>query len=184
MVCCGAKWGGVRASPAFSFRSCLPGNVQAYITTAVPHAEGETGAMAFRGTYEHTVDDRGRVAIPARYRHEFAEGVVLTRSPEGCVEIYTQDGFDEMSNLVTAEPATHLKGRRLRRGFFARSWDAELDRQGRILIPAQLREIAQLNGAVIINGRRECLEVWNRDRWEKELEQVQEAYAAELESLE
>jgi MraZ protein len=158
--------------------------------------------MAFRGTYEHTVDDRGRVAIPARYRHEFAEGIVLTLSPEACVEIYTSQGFDDMANLVTAKPATRLKGRRLRRGFFARSWDAELDRQGRILIPAQLRETAQLNGAVIINGRRECLEVWNRDRWliingrreclevwnrdrwQEELQQVEEAYAAELESLE
>ncbi len=159
------------------------GNEQAHISTVTRKTEGETDEMAFRGTYEHTVDDRGRVAIPARYRHEFAEGVVLTHSPEGCLEVYTPDGFDEMSNLVTAEPATHLKGRRLRRGFFARSWDAELDRQGRILIPAQLRETAQLNGAVIVNGRRECLEVWNRDRWEKELEEVQAAYAAELESL-
>ena len=140
--------------------------------------------MAFRGTYEHTVDDRGRVAIPARYRHEFAEGLVLTRSPDGCVEIYTQDGYDEMSNLVRAEPATHRKGRRLRRRVFGRSWDAELDRQGRILIPAQLREAAQLNGAVIVYGRDECLEVWNRDRWEKELEEVEATYAAELESLE
>lgn len=140
--------------------------------------------MAFRGTYEHTVDDRGRVAIPARYRHEFAEGAVLAASPEGCVEVYTVDGFDEMSRLVTAEPATHLRGRRLRRGFFGRSWDAELDRQGRILIPQTLREEARLDGAVVINGRRECLEVWNRDRYEEELRQVQEAYASELESLE
>jgi MraZ protein len=140
--------------------------------------------MAFRGEFEHTVDDRGRVAIPARYRREFAEGVVLTLSPEGCVEVYTPQGFDEMSTLVTAEPATHLKGRRLRRGFFARSWDAELDGQGRILIPAQLRETARLNGSVVINGRRECLEVWNSDRWRAELAEVEAAYAAELESLE
>lgn len=140
--------------------------------------------MAFRGTYEHTVDDRGRVAVPARYRHEFAEGVVLTLSPEGCLEVYTEDGFTEISNRVMAEPPTHLKGRRLRRRLFGRSWDAELDRQGRILIPAQLREAAQLNGAVIVYGRGECLEVWNRDRWEKELEEVEGAYAAELESLE
>ena len=184
MVCCGAKWGGVGFSCPFLFAHACPGSEQANTSTAVPYGEGEPGQMAFRGTYEHTVDDRGRVAIPARYRHEFAEGIVLTLSPEGCLEIYTQEGFDEMSNLVTAEPATHLKGRRLRRGFFARSGDAELDRQGRILIPAQRRETAQLNGAVIINGRRECLEVWSHDRWEKELEQVEAAYAAELESLE
>ncbi|MBI1885077.1 MAG: division/cell wall cluster transcriptional repressor MraZ [Chloroflexi bacterium] len=140
--------------------------------------------MAFRGTYEHMVDDRGRVALPARYRHVFTEGVVLTMSPEGCVEVFTPDGFDDMSQLVTAEPATHLKGRRLRRGFFARSWDAELDRQGRILIPADLRETAGLNGAVVISGRRECLEIWNRERWDEEMAQVSSAYPQELESLE
>ena len=140
--------------------------------------------MTFRGTYEHTVDDRGRVAIPARYRHEFVDGIILTLSPEGCVEVYNEDGFEEISNLVKAEPASHLKGRRLRRRLFGRSWDAELDGQGRILIPAQLRETAHLNGAVIVYGRGECLEVWNRDRWEKELEQVEATYATELESLE
>lgn len=140
--------------------------------------------MAFRGTYEHTVDDRGRVAVPARYRHLFSEGVVLVLSPEGCVEVYTSDGYETMAALVTAEPATHLKGRRLRRGFFARSWDADLDRQGRILVPAPLREAAGLNGTVIISGRRECLEIWNRQRWQQEITQVSEVYGPELESLE
>ena len=117
--------------------------------------------MAFRGTYEYNVDDRGRVAIPARYRHLFGDGVVLVQSPEGCIEIYTVQGYDEMAQLVTSEPATHLKGRRLRRGFFSRSWDSELDKQGRILIPPPLRDSANLDGGVVISGRRECLEVWN-----------------------
>ena len=140
--------------------------------------------MAFRGTFEHSVDDRGRVAIPARYRHLFSDGIVLVQSPEGCIEMYTLEGYEAMSGLVTAEPATHLRGRRLRRGFFARSWDAELDRQGRILIPAPLRETAQIDGLVVISGRRECLEIWNRQRWEKELGEVVDAYPQEMESLE
>ncbi len=140
--------------------------------------------MTFRGTYEHTVDDRGRVAIPARYRHLFSEGAVLLLGPEGCVEVYSPQGYEQAAALVTAEPATHLKGRRLRRGFFSRSWDAELDRQGRILIPAPLREAADLNGGVIISGRRECLEIWNRQRWEQEMAEVADAYGSELESLE
>lgn len=139
--------------------------------------------MTFRGTYEHTVDDRGRVALPARYRHLFGEGVVLVLSPEGCVEVYTPVGYQGMASLVTAEPATHLRGRRLRRGFFARSWEAELDRQGRILIPASLREAAQLNGAVVISGRHECLEIWNRQHWEEEIAQVAKGYGPEMESL-
>lgn len=136
--------------------------------------------MAFRGTYHHTVDDKGRVAIPARYRHEFAEGIVLTLQPEGCVEVYPTRTFEEVSSLFTEEPATHLKGRRMRRGFFPRSEDAQLDRQGRILLPAEYRREADLNGAVVIIGRRECLEIWNPQRWEQEQREVAATYAAEL----
>ncbi len=127
--------------------------------------------MAFWGLDEHTLDDRGRVAIPARYRHEFAEGVFLTLGPEGCVEVYTPKGFASMSNLVAAEPATTLEGRRSRRRFDAQSWFTELDRQGRILMPPKCRESAALEGAVIIAGRRECLEIWNPGRWDVELQE-------------
>ncbi len=126
--------------------------------------------MAFRGTHEHTVDDRGRVALPARYRHELAEGIVLTVGPEGCIEIYTTSGFAEMSDLVAAEPSTTLAGRQSRRRFDSQSWDAELDGQGRILIPARFREAAGLQGPVIIAGRRECLEIWSPEGWRRELQ--------------
>ncbi|MEE8369432.1 MAG: division/cell wall cluster transcriptional repressor MraZ [Dehalococcoidia bacterium] len=126
--------------------------------------------MAFRGTHEHTVDDRGRVALPARYRHELAEGIVLTVGPEGCIEIYTTSGFAEMSDLVAAEPSTTLAGRQSRRRFDSQSWDAELDGQGRILIPARFREAAGLQGPVIIAGRRECLEIWSPEGWQQALQ--------------
>jgi len=126
--------------------------------------------MPFRGPYEHTLDERGRLALPARYRHEFTDGVVLTLGPEGCIEVYTPAGFHGMSDLVASEPATTLEGRRARRRFDAQSWDTELDRQGRILIPAKFRQWAALEGAVLIAGRRECLEIWNPQRWERELQ--------------
>ena len=138
--------------------------------------------MAFRGTYEHTVDDRGRVAIPARYRHEFAEGVRLTLGPEGCIEVFTPSGFAEMSNLVAAEPATTQPGRRSRRLFDAQSRDIELDRQGRILIPAKFREEAALEGPVVIAGRRECLEIWSPQRWQRELQKATAAFSTGQES--
>lgn len=125
--------------------------------------------MAFRGTYEHTLDDRGRVAIPARYRAEFAAGAVLTLGQEGCIEVYTADGFIDMSDRVAAEPATTPEGRRARRRFDARSFDTELDRQGRVLVPVRFREVVGLDGPVVIAGRRECLEIWAPQKWEREL---------------
>jgi len=124
--------------------------------------------MAFRGTYEHTLDDRGRVALPARYRQEFLQGVVLTLGSEGCIEVYTPSGFDHMSDDFASDPATSLRGRRSRRRFDAQSFDTELARQGRILVPARFRQLAGLNGAVTIIGRRECLEIWNPEAWAAE----------------
>ncbi len=120
--------------------------------------------MDFRGTYEHTVDHRGRVALPARYRHEFLEGVVLTMSVEACIEVYNPAGFTHMSDQLASQPATTLEGRRSRRNFDAGSFDTELDKQGRILIPARFREAAGVNGAVVIAGCREYLEIWNPER--------------------
>ncbi len=118
----------------------------------------------FRGKYEHTIDDRGRVSLPARYRNEFADRIVLLMSEDGCIEVYTEAGFNEVASHTAVEPPTTREGRRARRGFYSDSYDTELDRQGRILIPPLLRQQAAVNGAVVITGRKECLEIWNPQR--------------------
>lgn len=130
--------------------------------------------MGFRGLYDHTVDDRGRVAIPARYRQEFIAGAVLNMSADGCVQVYTPQGFEEKSNREASVPDTAQFGRRSRRRFDATSFDVELDRQGRILLPPRLREGAALQGPVVIAGVRECLEIWNPERWDEELKAAME----------
>lgn len=130
--------------------------------------------MAFRGSFEHTLDDRGRVAIPAKYRTDFPNNTaVLTPSPEGCLRVFPEAAFQAMSAEVAEAPATTAEGRRKRRMFDAQAFDAELDRQGRILIPARLREQAGLTGPVVVAGNRECLEIWDRTRWERELEEAE-----------
>ena len=78
-----------------------------------------------------------------------------------------------MSEDFASTPATTMAGRRLRRAFDAQAFDAELDRQGRILIPSRLRELAGLDGTVIVAGNRECLEIWNPKAWEVELERAE-----------
>ncbi len=140
--------------------------------------------MAFRGTYEHSLDDRGRVAIPARFREAFADGGVLAPSPDGCLELYTSTEFEETAQEMTAEGAQRQRGRRLRRGLYARSWDVEVDRQGRILVPPALRDLLGPDGAVVFAGRRECLEIWSLQRWQQELAVVEREYAANLEAQE
>lgn len=140
--------------------------------------------MVFRGTYEYTIDERGRVAVPPRYRDAFAEGAVLATSSDGCLELYSAADYEEEARQFENVPTSREMGRRLRRGFFARSFDVELDRQGRILIPPHLRTAAGLTGPVVVVGRSECLEIWARDRWEAELAIVEDQYPAALESLE
>lgn len=135
--------------------------------------------MGFKGNFEHTLDDRGRVALPAKYRDQFGSRAVLTMSPDGCVQVFTAEGFDRMSEDVAKESPKTLAGRRARRLFDGQAFDAELDRQGRILIPAKFRERAHLNGAVVIVGCTEWLEIWEPSAWEAELQAAVAASSSE-----
>jgi MraZ protein len=85
-------------------------------------------------------------------------------SEDGCVEVYTAEGFEEMTQDVAVASRTTLEGRQSRRQFYGHAFDAELDRQGRILVPQALRQQAGLDGPVVIMGCLECMEIWNPER--------------------
>ena len=123
----------------------------------------------FLGKYEYAMDARGRVPVPPRYRDLFARGAVLSQGPDSCLRLFTTDSFDEQAGLYTAEPATERTGRTTRRSFFAQSFSVELDRQGRILIPAPLRTYAGLESNVIVAGTGEWLEIWDPQRFDTEM---------------
>jgi transcriptional regulator MraZ len=130
----------------------------------------------FYGTFEHSVDERGRVAIPARYRSAFVDGGVLRIGPEGCVEMYTQETFDEETQRrLGAEDSNsnrRVEGRRIRRGFLHGAYTVELDRQGRVLVPQPLRQEGALDGRTVVVGCGDYLELWSPERWEQELARV------------
>ena len=95
--------------------------------------------MAFRGNFEYQLDDRNRVALPPKFREAFANGAVLVPGLDGCIEVYTNEGFDaEADNVVGRVPAYSAAGRQLRRAFYASSFDVQRDAQGRLLVPAKL----------------------------------------------
>jgi MraZ protein len=127
--------------------------------------------VTFYGTYEHSVDDRGRLAIPARYRHSLADGAVLRSSPDGCVELYSSEGFEaEVQLRLGEERSTRgAGGRRIRRAFLPGAFDVELDRQGRVLLPQGLRGDAALDDRAVIVGCGDYVEIWNPDRWNEAL---------------
>jgi MraZ protein len=140
--------------------------------------------MVFRGTFEYTIDNRGRIPVPTRYRAVFSQGAVLTESQDGCIEVYTADSYESEAEFLLQQRATRKKARRLRRGFFGRSLDVELDGQGRVLLPPRLRQHGDLNGSVLIVGRGECLEIWNPERWAAEQDAIEQEYEVDLESME
>lgn len=121
----------------------------------------------FVGIFDLTLDDRGRLAVPSRYRHLFERGAMLVLGIQGQAELWTTEGYDACSAQYTEVPMYTPEGLDLRRQRFAFAWDAQLDRQGRVLIPIKLREKAALDGAVVVVGRGECLEIWNPQRWEE-----------------
>jgi len=126
----------------------------------------------FYGTYEHAIDDRGRIAIPAGYRDEFSGGGVVRVNVEGCIELYTQQGFEEEAQrrLSVEESTRSLTARRTRRTFLAGAYPVDLDKQGRILLPQPVRALARLNGRAAIVGCGDYMEIWERESWKVEEE--------------
>lgn len=123
--------------------------------------------MFFFGTFEHAIDERGRVAIPARYRRAFVDGGVLRVGPEGAVEMYTHTTFEEeVQRRLGAEDGNRTReARRTRRSFLPEAYAVDLDKQGRILVPPQIRERSSLGGKVLIIGCGDYLELWHPDDW-------------------
>jgi MraZ protein len=119
----------------------------------------------FLGRYEHTIDAKGRLAIPARYRAALERGLVVTRGIDRCLTIYPLAAWETLAEKVNALPLADPNARALRRLFFAEAADALLDSQGRIVLPAGLRAYADLAEQAIVVGMNTAIEVWSPARW-------------------
>lgn len=127
----------------------------------------------FLGEFVHTIDGKGRLAIPARFRADLAIGLVVTRGIDRCLAIYPIEEWKQLAKQVSALPMTDRRARAFRRLVFANASDAIPDKQGRVLIPPRLREYAGLDGEVIVTGLNVYIEVWNPDSWREEREHVE-----------
>ncbi len=121
--------------------------------------------------------------MPPEYRPFLEHGVYLLPGPDGQLECYTPEGYDEQKRQRTSGEALSRDARRRNRSFFGRLRRLELDRQGRITIPQQMREDRGLDGAAVIVGMGEYLEIWNADAWEAEQSELDGAYAELLQGL-
>ncbi len=122
--------------------------------------------MAFRGTFDHTLDAKNRLTIPAKFRSALADGVVLSKGIERCVQVWAPAEFDRYVESALGDVHRLSDQRRkLTRFFSANSLDTELDAAGRVMLPAFLLEHADLAKDVVVTGAGDCLEVWDRAEW-------------------
>ena len=120
----------------------------------------------FTGEYRHSVDDKGRIAVPARFRPQLDTGAYISRWMESCLAVHTQSGWADLSERMAALPITDTNGRLFSRFVFSGASPAELDRQGRVLVPAYLRESIGLASEAVVVGTRDHVEIWAPDRWD------------------
>jgi MraZ protein len=124
--------------------------------------------VAFRGTFDHTLDAKNRLTVPARYRATLAEGVVLAMPVdlEPCVGVWKPDDYERYTERALAElPPLSPRLAELERFFYGSSHDAELDAAGRIMVPSFLGEHAGLSKEVVVVGAGDRLELWDASRW-------------------
>ncbi|HEY7197981.1 MAG TPA: division/cell wall cluster transcriptional repressor MraZ [Gaiellaceae bacterium] len=126
------------------------------------------------GEHEHALDDKNRLTLPARLRQSFSDGVVLARGMDGCLVVYTREGWDAFveSRLAGLDPFSR-EARQMSRFMFAGASESELDKQGRVMVPPALVEHAGLSREVVVAGVRDHLEIWDRAAWREQLKEVE-----------
>lgn len=137
----------------------------------------------FLGEYQHSLDAKGRITIPARLREDLGESFIATKGLDECLFLYPMEEWKVMEDKLRTLPFTRRDVRAFVRFFFSGACECDLDRQGRTVIPAGLREYAQINKEVMIVGVGSRVEVWACDRWENYLQDAADSYVEIAEKL-
>jgi MraZ protein len=127
----------------------------------------------FFGEFNHTVDEKGRVTVPARFRPVLAQGGYVTRGLDGCLVLYPNEEWEVLAQKVNALPTTDRRARDFRRFIFGSATETAPDRQGRILIPTYLRQYASIGGEATVVGMNNYIELWNPETWQKMRQNVE-----------
>jgi MraZ protein len=133
----------------------------------------------FLGEFEHTVDDRGRIAIPAKWRADLGKGLVVTRGIDRCLFLWPMDEWQVIAQKLSQLSLMQTDARRIHRLIFSGATDTTPDRLGRILVPAFLREYAELRDSVMLAGVNNRAEIWSPGNWQNERSEV-DPHSAQL----
>ncbi|HEU0305201.1 MAG TPA: division/cell wall cluster transcriptional repressor MraZ [Gaiellaceae bacterium] len=127
----------------------------------------------FLGEHDHTLDDKGRLTLPAKYRDSFPEGLVLTRGMDGCVYAYAKADWSELAARLASLDTLSRDDRMIQRHFFSGAAEVMPDRQGRVMIPGALASHAKLERDVVVAGVHDHLEIWDRAAWRTQIADVE-----------
>jgi len=119
----------------------------------------------FLGRFEHSVDNKGRVAVPARFRDKLSGELIITRGNDRCLYLFTQESWEPLAEKLNALPTGDADARNMRRAIFSAAEPVELDKRGRIIIPDHLRQYASINGNVAVIGVGNYIEIWDLQAW-------------------
>lgn len=127
----------------------------------------------FLGEYEHTIDSKGRLAIPAKFRTALGDGAVIARGLDNCLTLYPKKEWEKLAEKIAALPTTDPNARSFARFILSGAVDVEADKQGRIILPAYLRQYANLGATVVVAGLYNRVEIWDKSRWSDYSEESQ-----------
>lgn len=119
----------------------------------------------FMGEYSHTIDTKGRLIIPSKFREELGETFVVTKGLDGCLFVFSDEEWKAFEIKLKSLPLTNKNARQFARFFVAGATPCELDKQWRILLPATLREFAGLEKDVVLTGMLNRIEIWSKEKW-------------------
>ncbi|MEU0572026.1 division/cell wall cluster transcriptional repressor MraZ [Nonomuraea sp. NPDC005983] len=131
----------------------------------------------FLGTHQPRLDDKGRLFLPAKYREELAEGLVITKGQERCLYVFPVEEFQRITEALSTAPVTAKAVRDYSRVFFASASDEKPDKQGRVTIPQGLRQYAGLERDCVVIGANTRLEIWDAQSWDTYLNAQEQAFA-------
>lgn len=130
----------------------------------------------FMGEYRHTIDAKGRLIVPAKFREQLGDSFVVTRGMDGCLFGYTQEEWNILETKLQKLPLTKKDARAFVRFFYSAATECEIDKQGRINIPKSLRTHATLQKKCVVVGVSNRFEIWSEDRWEAFADEAEENF--------
>ena len=120
----------------------------------------------FSGEYNHTIDTKGRLIVPSKFREQLGNEFMITKGLDGCLFVYSMEEWENIEKSFREKPLTSKDARKFMRFFFAGACSCEVDKQGRILIPTNLREYAGIDKDVVSVGVLSRVEIWSKDKWQ------------------